>query len=192
MPNALKVCCNHDDLRRRGSALRGSRGYANHHGRCSNRKALPVCVTRHSRQFAANRGCRSITPESTASSQSRGFSLRLRIGARPAILSAPSLSKANLAEVGHLPAGKAIVTESSRDAPSFARASRGVAPGPTRCILGRQVELGCCTRDAGRWPWRVVRCEKNGASQASQRSVSSSPPVSGRTTSPTRTRVWVT
>ena len=61
MPNAMKVCCNHDEVRRRGSALRGSRGYANHHWRCSNRKALPVCVTRHSRQFAANRGCTALS-----------------------------------------------------------------------------------------------------------------------------------
>ena len=95
-------------------------------------------------------------------SQSRGIFVRIHIAAHPAIFDAPTLTKANLAEVGHLPAGKAIVTESSRDAPSFARASRGVAPGPTRCILGRQVELGCCTREAlpaGRCPWRVVRCE---------------------------------
>ena len=96
MARASKMSCNPDDLRRRGSAVRGARGYANHRGACSNRNALPVCVTRHPRQFAANRGCRLVIVESAASCQSRGIFMRLRNCAHPAISCAPPVTTATL------------------------------------------------------------------------------------------------
>ena len=143
------------DLRGDESSVRGFRGYADADGACSNRNALPVCVTRHSRQFAANRGCRSITPESTATSQSRGTIMRLRNSAHPAISSAPTLTTATLEACFARRAAPALVISSGSDAHSFAWAARGCASGPARRMLGRADEHGCSTRDAGRWPWRA-------------------------------------
>ena len=88
MARASKASCDPDDLRRRGSAVRGALGYANRHGRCSNRNALPICVTSHSRQLAANRSCCIAIMESAASLHNRGViiwfcsgrSLRFAVG----------------------------------------------------------------------------------------------------------------
>ena len=135
--------------------MRGALGYANRHGRCSNRNALPVCVTRHSRQSAANRGCHSITPESAASSQSRGIFMRLHIAAHPAISRARPLTKATLEAHFARQAAPTLVTACGTGAHSFAWAARGCASGPARRMLGRADEHGWGTRDAGRWPWRA-------------------------------------
>ena len=150
MPNAMKVCCNPDGLRRRGSAVRGSSGYADRHGGCSNRNALPICATRQPRQFAAQSSCCLVKVESAACSQSLSIIMRLRIPAHPAIFHAQPLITAILEEVGRPTAGRALVTACTCDAPFFARVARGCASGPARCILGRQDEHGCFTRDAGR------------------------------------------
>ena len=85
------------DLRGGESSVRGFRGYADADGACSNRNALPVCVTRHSRQSAAQSSCRTIKVESAASCQSRGIIMRLRSSRRPAICSRRTLTTATSA-----------------------------------------------------------------------------------------------
>ena len=85
------------DLRGDESSVRGFRGYAEADGACSNRNALPVCVTRHARQSAAHQSCRTIIVESAATSQSRGTIMRLRNSAHPAISSARPLTTATSA-----------------------------------------------------------------------------------------------
>ena len=97
MPNAMKVCCNPDDLRRRGSAVRGSSGYADLHGGCSNRNALPICATRQPRQFAAQSSCCLVKVESAACSQSRRIFMRLQNCAHPAISCDRTLTSATFA-----------------------------------------------------------------------------------------------
>ena len=155
MARASKISCNPDDLRRHGRALRGAQGYANHHGACSNRDALPVCMTRHPRQFAANSGCRLVRVDSAASFQSRGIFMRLRISAHPAISSARPVTTATLEARSAQQSAPALVTSNGSDAHSFARAARGCASGPASRMLGRADQHGCGSRDAGRWPWQV-------------------------------------
>ena len=141
------------------SSVRGFRGYADADGACSNRNALPVCVTRHSRQSAAQSSCRTIKVESAASCQSRGIIMRLRSSRRPAICSRRALTTACKPRVTVCPTVGAgawpLVTSNGSDAHSFAWAARGCASGPARRMLGREDEHGCGTRDAGRWPWRA-------------------------------------
>ena len=157
MARASKVGCNDNDLRRRGSAVRDAQGYANRHRACSNRNALPVCVTRLSRQSAAQSSCRTIKDkvESAASCQSRSIIMRLRSSRRPAICSRRALTTASLESLFARQSAPALVTSNGSDAHSFAWAARGCASGPARRMLGRADEHGCGTRDAGRWPWRA-------------------------------------
>ena len=162
--------------------MRGARGYANHHGACSNRNALPVCVTRHPRQSAAESRCRLWKVESAASFQSRGIFMRLRNCAHPAISSARPLTKATLEARFVRQAAPALVTACGSGAHSFAWAARGCASGPARRMLGRADEHGCGTRDAGRWPWRASAGVINLAPQRSQRSAGLGGPGTGRTT----------
>ena len=143
------------DLRGDESSVRGFRGYADADGACSNRNALPVCVTRHSRQSAAKSGCHSIKVDSAASFESRGTTMRLRNSAHPAISSAPTLTTATLESLCARQSAPALVISSGSDVHSFAWAARGSAFGPARRMLGRADEHGCGTRDAGRWPWRA-------------------------------------
>ena len=77
--------------------MRGFRGYADADGACSNRNALPVCVTRHSRQSATQSSCRAIKVESAASFESRGTTMRLRIRPHPAIFRRRTLTTATSA-----------------------------------------------------------------------------------------------
>ena len=156
MARASKMSCNPDDLRRRGSAVRGAQGYANHRGACSNRNALPVCMTRHPRQFAANRGCRLVIVDSAASCQSRGIFMRFRTGAHPAISAARPVTTATLEARFAQQSAPALVTSNCSDAHSFARAARGCASGPARRMLGRADEHGCGSREAGRWVLAVL------------------------------------
>ena len=148
--------------------MRGALGYANRHGRCSNRNALPVCVTRHPRQSAAHRSCHIVIVESAASCQSRGTFMRLRNSAHPAISSAPTLTTATIEACFARRAAPALVTACGSGAHSFAWAARGCASGPARRMLGRADEHGCGTRDAGRWPWRasagVIKSSRAGLS----------------------------
>ena len=155
MARASEISCNPNDLRRRGSAVRGALGYANRHGRCSNRNALPICVTSHPRQSAAQSGWRPIKVESAASIQSLVIFIRLRNCRRPAISCGRALTTATLEALCAQQSAPALVTSNSTDAHSFAWAARGCASGPARRMLGRADEHGCSTRDAGRWPWRA-------------------------------------
>ena len=143
------------DLRGGESSVRGFRGYADADGACSNRNALPVCVTRHSRQSAAQSSCRTIKVQSAASFESRGTTMRLRIRPHPAICRPRTLTTANLEARFAQQSAPALVTACGSDAHSFAQAARGCASGPARRMLGREDEHGCGTRDAGRWPWRA-------------------------------------
>ena len=85
------------DLRGGESSVRGFRGYADADGACSNRNALPVCVTRHSRQSAAQSSCSTIKDDSAASFESRGTTMRLRIRPHPAICRPRTLTTATSA-----------------------------------------------------------------------------------------------
>ena len=109
------------DLRGEESSVRGFRGYADADGACSNRNALPVCVTRHSRQLAAHRSCRLVTVESAATFQSRGTIMRFCISARPAISSAPTLTTSTSA-------GAATSSLGPPPPPASQRARRTRAP----------------------------------------------------------------
>ena len=149
-----KVGCKVNDLRRRGSAVRDAQSYANRHGACSNRNALPVCVIRLSRQSAADRGCRLWIVESAAFFQSRGIFIRLRNSRRPAISSGQALTTATLESLCAQQSAPALVTACSSGAHSFAWAARGYVPGPAHRMLGRADGHGCRTCGAGRWPWR--------------------------------------
>ena len=109
------------DLRGDESSVRGFRGYAEADGACSNRNALPVCVTRHARQSAAHQSCRIIIVESAATSQSRGSIMRLRNSAHPAISSARPLIIATSA-------GAATTSLGPPAPPASQRARRDCAP----------------------------------------------------------------
>ena len=156
MARASKVGCNDNDLRRRGSAVRDAQGYANRHRACSNRNALPVSLTRLSRQSAAQSSCRTIKVRSAASCQSRSIIMRLRSSRRPAICSRRALTTACKPRVTVCPTVGAgawpLVTSNGSDAHSFARAARGCASGPASRMPGRADQHGCGSRDAGRWP----------------------------------------
>ena len=109
------------DLRGGESSVRGFRGYADADGACSNRNALPVCVTRHSRQSAAQSSCRTIKVESAASFESRGTTMRLRIRPHPAICRRRTLTTATSA-------GAATSSLGPPPPPASQRARRTRAP----------------------------------------------------------------
>ena len=119
MARASKVGCNDNDLRRRGSAVRDAQGYANRHRACSNRNALPVSLTRLSRQSAAQSSCRTIKVRSAASCQSRSIIMRLRSSRRPAICSRRALTTASLESLF-----------ARQSAPALGRLSHQTAPTP--------------------------------------------------------------
>ena len=167
MARASKISCNPDDLRRQGSAVRGAQGYANHHGACSNRDALPVCMTRHPRQFAADRCCRPWIVEPAARDKVAASSGGCA-PVRTCDLRCSNPDNRNPRGTFCPTSAPALVTSNGSDAHSFARAARGCASGPARRMLGRADEHGCGTRDAGRWPWRasagVIKSRRAGLS----------------------------
>ena len=156
MARASKISCNPDDLRRQGSAVRGAQGYANHHGACSNRDALPVCMTRHPRQFAANSGCRLVRVDSAASFQSLSIIMRLRNSAHPTISGARHLTTATLEAVGRPTVGPALLTEGGPSGRIFSQAGAGWASSPARRVVGHQAQPGRHGGHAGRRSCRRV------------------------------------
>ena len=72
----------HDDLWRRGSAMQAPRGYADGAGRCSNRKALPDCVTSQPRQLPPYKAEQQSRAEIDCSTRSLGIFMRMSYGAQ--------------------------------------------------------------------------------------------------------------
>ena len=92
----------HEDLRMQGSVVRALRGYADGAGRCSNRKALPDCVTSQPRQLTPDKAASFIETELTAPTQSLGIFMRITNGPRYPICGPPLLPTAISAGVENL------------------------------------------------------------------------------------------
>ena len=92
----------HEDLRMQGSVVRALRGYADGAGRCSNRKALPDCVTSQPRQLTRDQGWRLWTNAQAAPTQSLGIFMRMSNSPQKPIFSPPLLPTAISAGVENL------------------------------------------------------------------------------------------